>query len=218
MAGINKNLLQEAATMAVGAADHYHVPEGLVWGTWLGLRGVNAQHADQGELNDIAKAIAAGHHKTGRWSDGVKAASGGKVTDARATQLQKALPVKHIWLHDFPGESLLEKIANTIGISAVPIPGLVPSSSALTGAEAGAGASAAESGAAGAGGGAAATAGAAGAAGLSADLIGGGLIAAVAAIVTGYGLRLLEIIAGAGLVLFGLYTLARGETPAVSIP
>lgn len=211
----SKTLLQEAATMAHGEARHYGVPEGLVWGTWYGLH-PNATSADTHQFASIASTLAAVHHKTNRWDQGVLAASGGKVTDAQATAVQTKLPVQRIMFGDFPGESVWGQLAKTLGMSVIPVPGFATPAAAAGGLTAGeAGASGA---AAGAGGGAAAGAGGAAAAGgaLSSDLIAGGLVAALAAAVSGYGLRLLEIIAGAALVLFGLSTLAKGRAPSVA--
>jgi hypothetical protein len=208
--------------MAHGAARHAGVPEGLVWGVWFGLH-PNADHADQNDFNAIASTLASVHHKTNRWDQGVLAASGGRVTDAQATAIQTKLPVQHIMFGDFPGESVFSQILKTLGMSAVPTPGFVVAAGATTeamagGAAAGAGADAAAGGAAGGAGAGAGAAGAAAAGGLSSELISGGLLAALAAAVSGYGVRLLEIVAGAVLVLFGLATLAKGRAPNVARP
>lgn len=212
---LNKQLAQEAATMAQSQAHQANVPEGLVWGTWVALH-PNAKSADREDFKAIAHVLAATHAKTGKWDTGVLAASGGRVTDKQATEIQARLPVQQIWMGHFPGESFWDQVLKTVGMSAIPLPG-VAGAGALGGEAATSGEAAGAGAAGGAGAGAAGAEGAAAGgvlSGLTSKLLAGGLLGALVASVSGYGTRLLEIIAGGVLVLFGLVTLAKGgEAP-----
>jgi hypothetical protein len=213
------------------SAKQHHVPAGLLWGILL-RTGASSTADLNTKADSIAATMAANHHQTNRWDTAVKAASGGKVTDAQATAANKKADINKITSsargQKSFGAELLEVLPVAVGGVATELP-LLASFTDLavgaSGAEAGAGAASAGGAAAGAGGaeaGAGAAAGAGGASaaggvlsGLSSKLLAGGILGAITASVTGYGTRLLEIVSGGVLVLFGLYVLAKGEAPKV---